>query len=67
MHLCPTDLDSGAPCQAKKIQFVIRREVPFTKMRKGDRVLEADDEAKWPEASLLQLDTKHSALHIAIQ
>ena len=41
--------------------------MPFTKMKKGDRVLEAEYEAKWPEASLLQFDTKHSALHIAIQ
>ena len=39
----------------------------FTKMRKVVRVLEAEDEAKWPEASLLQFDTKHSALHIAIK
>ena len=60
-------LTLGPPGQAKRIQFVISREVPFTKLRKGDRVLEAEDEAKWPEASLLQFDTKHSALHIAIQ
>lgn len=47
-------LASGAPCQAKGTQF-IRREVPFTKKRKGSGALEAQGRAKWLEASHLRL------------
>lgn len=46
----------GLPCQAKETQFIIRREVPFTKKRKGSGALEAEGRAKWQEASLTQAD-----------
>lgn len=42
----------GLPCQAKETQFIIKREVPFTKKRKGSGALEIEGRAKWQEASL---------------
>lgn len=52
----PADLASGAPLLSQGTQFIIRREMPFAKKRKGSGALEAKGRAKWQEASLTQVD-----------